>query len=162
VREYTEQQNVGDAMKTLFARYSAAFLKMNDPDELSKFINLIEEYILAEFISPDDYLNILKIMEEKYELTLKFSDPDEYIINLKSALLSLMSTLLLIILKQNNPDNLKVFEKMLTFLIRDLLNPIPEEDFKSLKAFRASMMTLINRFIIVNLPGVLQILNGTF
>ena len=162
MREYTEQQNVGDAMKTLFARYSAAFLKMNDPDELSKFINLIEEYILAEFISPDDYLNILKIMEEKYELTLKFSDPDEYIINLKSALLSLMSTLLLIILKQNNPDNLKVFEKMLTFLIRDLLNPIPEEDFKSLKAFRASMMTLINRFIIVNLPGVLQILNGTF
>ena len=159
-REYTEIQNIGDGMKTLFGRYSTVFVNMNNPDELSKFVNIIEEYILAELISTDDYLSILKIMEEKYELALKIEDLDESICNLKSAILSLMSTLLLIILKQNSAENLKIFEKMLILMLKDLLSPIPEYDFKSLKASKASLITLINRFLIVNLSGVFQILNG--
>jgi len=158
-REYTEIQNIGDGMKTLFGRYSTVFVNMNNPDELSKFVNIIEEYILAELISTDDYLSILKIMEEKYELALKIEDLDESICNLKSAILSLMSTLLLIILKQNSAENLKIFEKMLILMLKDLLSPIPEYDFKSLKASKASLITLINRFLIVNLSGVFQILN---
>lgn len=147
-------------MKALFVRYSGTLLAYNDPDELGKFINLIEEYILAELIVPDDYLNIIKIMEQKYELTIKVSVPTEGIFNLKSALLSLMSTLLLIVIQQNATENITIFNKMLVFLLRDLVNDFYDAEFKSLKAFKVSMNTLINRFIILNLNGFFEVLNS--
>lgn len=144
----------------MFGRYSESLLGMNNPDELSKFINIIEEYILAELISPDDYLSIIKIMEDKTEITFKVSVTTENIYNLKSALLSLMSTLVLIVLRQNNMENLKIFNKMLAFLLRDLLNNFFDPAFRSLKAFKMSMLTLINRFIILNTQGVLEMLES--
>lgn len=158
VREYTDVQGVGDAMKALFSKYLQPLLTMNSPDELSKFINIIEEYVLADFILPEDYLDIFKIMEDKYELSLKI-DSDN-ISDLKSALLSLMSTLLLIVLKQENADNLKLFEKMLSFLLKDLLNPEFECNCKSEKAFHTSLLTLLNRFIILNFNAFVQTINN--
>ena len=132
----------------------------SNPDELSKFINIIEEYILAELVSPDHYMNIVTIMEEKYEMALKVSVPTESVFNLKSALLSLMATLLLIVLRQNNFEPLKIFHKMLAYLLNDMMNDFMDSEFKSIKAFKVSMLTLMNRFIIVDLGGFIDILNS--
>ena len=162
IREYSESQGVVDAMKALFVKYSESFLNLTTPDELSKFINIIEEYILADVISYEDYINIVKIMEDKYELVIKVLVPTEGVFNLKSALLSLMSTLLLKILNRNASIEVKTFEKMLTFLLRELVNDFFDSEFKSIRPFKVSMLTLINRFIILSRDEFIDLLNSNF
>jgi len=159
IREYSETQNVGDALQALFSRYSGLFLNMQDPDELGKFINIIEEYILAGFITPENYGDIIKIMEEKYALTMEDDEADESEYNLRSAILSLMSTLILIVLNQGSVDNLKVFNTLFKFLLSDLLNNTSHFEYKSFRAVKVSMLTVLNRFIISNLEAFLNFLN---
>jgi len=160
VREYSEVQNVGDALQALFSRYSGLFLNMSDLEELGKFINIIEEYILAGFITPDNYGDIIKIMEEKYALTMEDDDIDESEYNLKSAILSLMSTLILIILNQGSVENLKICNNMYKYLLNELLKNTYDLEFKSFKAVKVSMLTLLNRLIISDLNAFLGLLNG--
>lgn len=137
-------------MRTLFATYSGDLLCLPNPDDLSKFMNIIEEYILAGLIVFDDYANIIKIIEDTYELTLKASPLIEEVFNLKCALLSLMSTLFLIFSRQNATDTLKIFEKLLIYLLKDLFNDFYDPQMKSSRSFRVAITTLINRFIIIN------------
>ncbi len=159
-REYDQVQQVGGAMETLFERYSGAFLNIGNPEELSKFINIIEEYVLAQLIPPEGFMNIITIMEEKYNLAFSVPVPNEGIINLKCSLLSLMSTLLLIMAKQGPLENLKVFEKMLIFLLRELMSDFYDAEFRSLKPFKVAMTTLLNRFIILSLESFIEMIDS--
>ena len=99
-------------------------------------------------------------MAKKYEMALKVSVPTESLFNLKSAILSLMSTLLLIVIRQNNVEPLKVFNKMVAYLVSDMMNDFMDSEFRSIKSFKVSMLTLVNRFIIVNLSGFVNVLNS--
>ena len=71
--------------------------------------------MLIELLDSSSYMNILKIAEEKYELTLKADQPFPELYDLKNACLSLTTTLLLIILGKEAYDDVKVFEVKINF-----------------------------------------------
>jgi len=102
-------------MKNIFETYSPQILLQNKPYELGILLNIIEEYMLIELLDSSSYMNILKIAEEKYELTLKADQPFPELYDLKNACLSLTTTLLLIILGKEAYDDVKVFEVKINF-----------------------------------------------
>ena len=62
-----------------------------------------------DFIKPHDYSNIINMIETKYEVAFNAGD-NETSIEVKSACLSIMATLILIYMNAKAYDNLKLFE----------------------------------------------------
>jgi hypothetical protein len=88
----------------------SAYLDPSYPSELSTFINIIEEYILAELISVQDFPGIIELLTEKYEITINVTNLTPEVFDVKRSCLSLMSTLIIIYLNNNALGELNRFE----------------------------------------------------
>jgi hypothetical protein len=110
VKEYVPDQQVGNAFKNMFKNHFNMLLTGSDPTELGIIFNIIDEYILADLIDYSDFPGIIKIVEEKYILTLKDDLVAEEIYDMKCASISLMTTILLNYIARNAINQLPNFD----------------------------------------------------
>ena len=81
-------------------------------------INIMEEYVLVELIQINEFPGVLKVIEDKYEATLKVDQMTESVWELKLACLGMMATLIIIYLSQCQPTELlKIFNVNFPFIL---------------------------------------------
>lgn len=76
------------------------------------FLELTEEYILMGFIGENDYGGIIEMVERRYEQTYQAQKFDESVIEIRSSILGIMATIILIYMNKNI-DALGRFEVIL-------------------------------------------------
>ena len=157
-KELTATQRVDDPMKVLFGKYLDTLINLTSPYELSMTINIVEEYLLAGLLSSDNYESIVKVIENTYSQTVNLPEPSEEVFEVKAATLGLTTSFILTLLESKNEQNLSVLENTLGYIIKDILSDYTGPPCRAFRVFRASILTITNRFIVINLAGISEIL----
>jgi len=158
-KEYQSVQKLDNEMKALFAKYFQAIIAQNQPYELAMGLNIIEEYLLAGLIGSDDYAGIIKMIEDLYKNTLVDS-PTEEVFEVKAAILGMVSTIFLIFLENKATQDLSLFHNLLFLLLQDMFKAHTGPSCRAYRIFRTMVLTIVNRFIILDLESILNILQS--
>jgi hypothetical protein len=156
-REYSSKQGLDAVMHQLFITYFPILNQSVDPTNLASFLNIVEEYILLEFIKPDDYPNIIKLIETKYELTIA-AGYNELVVEIRSSCLSIMASIILLYLNLKVADHLKLFEKLILYCVQDVLNEASEKAMKGMPQYKTSVVSMLNRVILQDASYLLALL----
>lgn len=98
------------AMNNLYKKYLKKILCWRQENDMEIIVEILEENMLISFEEIDNnYIWLIKFIEEKYEFSNKMTHP-EYTLTLKISILSLFASLLLKIYNQKQEMDFKVFE----------------------------------------------------
>ncbi len=131
-------------------------IQTSQPYILSTFINILEDYILDELILPENYKDIITILEQTYEKTRSTENFDRTIFGLKLACLSLTSSFSIILIAQGAPDDIKILEGILGLILSELFKTYKKDeedqvyDNTMFTTVVIGVMTILNRVIIAN------------
>jgi len=158
-KEYQDVQKLDDGMKGLFAKYFQTLLSQSQPYELAMGLNIVEEYLLAGLIGTDDYPGIVKMIEDVYKNTVVDS-PTEEVFEVKAALLGMVSTIFLIFLERKVSQDLSMFHNVLFLILQDMFKGYTGPQCRAFRVFRTMVLTITNRFIILDLGTIMSILQN--
>ena len=152
----------------------------NDQDEInmSTFLYIIEEYVLLGFVPFNEFPSLMQIIYNKYQFANALENSEDSI-EIKTACLNLATTLLLLIYESKGLENLKIFEvfyylifikkkslnfvflqKILIYIVFDILNMNFDKMMKGIIGFKTSLMCFFNRFVIQGPQDILIFLKS--
>jgi hypothetical protein len=146
-------------MVNLFSDNLQKLSESNHPVEVGALFTLIEEYFLADLIGSEQLEGILKVAEEKYDVTMNVEVTDA-VLSVKMSIISLFTTVMLFMLDKNeNKESFTIFGNILLYVFKDYFTDIEDTETGTLGSFRSMSVTLINRFVIMDVSiifGLIQ------
>ena len=98
------------AIKQIYTKYSKKLLNWRQEADMDIIVEILEENILMDFNDlNNNYLWVIKFIEDKYDFSNILTHPDSIIV-LKISILSLLATLILKLYNQKQELDFKIFE----------------------------------------------------